>query len=52
MIGDRMDTDIISGMESGLRTNPGTHRGDDTRAGGSFPVSSNWIRESIADIEI
>jgi NagD protein len=52
MIGDRMDTDIISGMESGLRTilvlTGVTAREQVER----FPYRPTWIRESIADIEI
>lgn len=52
MIGDRMDTDIISGMESGLRTilvlTGVTAREQVER----FPYRPTWIRESIAQIEI
>ncbi|HEV2580871.1 MAG TPA: HAD-IIA family hydrolase [Ktedonobacteraceae bacterium] len=52
MIGDRMDTDMISGMESGLRTilvlTGVTSREQVER----FPYRPTWIRESIADVEI
>src|SRR5438094_2669845 len=52
MIGDRMDTDIISGMESGLRTilvlTGVTTREQVER----FPYRPTWIRESVADIEL
>jgi len=47
-----MDTDIIAGMESGLRTilvlTGVTAREQVER----FPYRPTWIRESIADIEI
>ncbi len=52
MIGDRMDTDIIAGLESGLRTilvlTGVTSREQVER----FPYRPSWIRESIADVEI
>jgi NagD protein len=52
MIGDRMDTDVIAGIESGLRTilvlSGVTTREQVDR----FPYSPTWIRESIADVEI
>jgi NagD protein len=52
MIGDRMDTDIISGIESGLRTvlvlTGVTTREQVER----FPYQPTWIRESIAEVEI
>ncbi len=52
MIGDRMDTDIISGIESGLRTilvlSGVTTREQVER----FPYQPTWVRESIADIEV
>jgi len=50
MIGDRMDTDIISGLESGLRTilvlTGVTAREQVDR----FPYRPTWIRESVAEI--
>jgi NagD protein len=52
MIGDRMDTDIAAGLESGLRTilvlTGVTAREKVDR----FPYRPTWIRDSIADIEI
>jgi 5'-nucleotidase len=52
MIGDRMDTDIVAGLESGLRTllvlTGVTSREQVER----FPYRPTWIRESVADIEI
>jgi NagD protein len=52
MIGDRMDTDIVSGIESGLRTilvlTGVTTREQVER----FPYRPTWIRESIAEVEI
>jgi NagD protein len=52
MIGDRMDTDIVAGTESGLRTilvlTGVTSREQVER----FPYRPTWIRESVADVEI
>ena len=52
MIGDRMDTDIIAGIESGLRTllvlTGVTSREQVKR----FPYRPTWIRESVADVEV
>ena len=52
MIGDRMDTDMVAGIESGLRTilvlTGVTAREEVER----FPYRPTWIRESIVDIEI
>jgi len=52
IIGDRMDTDIIAGMESGLRTIlvlTGVTRRDHVER---FPYRPTWVRESIADVEV
>lgn len=52
MIGDRMDTDIVAGLESGLRTIlvlTGVTRREQVE---HFPYRSTWIRDSIADIEV
>lgn len=50
MIGDRMDTDIIAGMEAGLRTflvlTGITHRSDIKR----FPFRPNHIMDSVAEL--
>jgi NagD protein len=52
IIGDRMDTDIVSGTESGLSTilvlTGVTQRDQVDR----FPYRPTWIRESIADVEV
>jgi NagD protein len=52
MIGDRMDTDIIAGIESGLRTilvlTGVTSRQQVER----FPYRPTWIQESIAEVEL
>jgi NagD protein len=52
MIGDRMDTDIIAGIESGLRTilvlTGVTSREQVER----FPYRPIWVRNSIANVEV
>ncbi|RCK69541.1 HAD family hydrolase [Desertihabitans brevis] len=50
MVGDRMDTDIVSGLEAGLRTAlvlTGSTRREDVR---QFPYRPTWIVDSIADL--
>ncbi len=52
MIGDRMDTDIVAGIESGLRTIlvlTGVTKREQVER---FPYRPTWIRESIADVEL
>jgi NagD protein len=52
MIGDRMDTDIIAGIESGLRTIlvlTGVTTRDLVER---FSYRPTWVRESIADVEV
>lgn len=52
VIGDRMDTDIIVGTESGLRTIlvlTGVTRREDV---GRYPYRPTYILDSIADVEI
>lgn len=50
MIGDRMDTDIRSGMEAGLRSvlvlSGSTRRHEVDR----FPYRATWVKDSIADV--
>jgi NagD protein len=52
MIGDRMDTDIIAGIESGLRTvlvlTGVTSRQQIER----FPYRPTWVCESLADVDL
>lgn len=52
MVGDRMETDIVAGVESGLRTilvlSGVTHRKDIER----FPYRPTWVLESVAEIEL
>ena len=52
MIGDRMDTDIVAGIESGLRTilvlTGVTTREQVER----FPFRPTWVRDSIADVKV
>jgi len=52
MIGDRMDTDIVAGIESGMRTIlvlTGVTTREQVEC---FPYRPTWIRESIADVEV
>ena len=52
MVGDRMDTDIVAGVESGMRTilvlTGVTSREDIER----YPYRPTWVLESIAEIEL
>ena len=51
MIGDRMDTDIIAGMEAGLHTVlvlTGITQRDDI---GSYPFRPNQVLNSVADLK-
>jgi NagD protein len=50
MVGDRMDTDIISGLEAGVRTvlvTTGSTRPDQVEV---FPYRPTWVVDSIADL--
>ena len=52
MIGDRMDTDVVAGMESGLETIlvlTGVTAESDI---GKFPYRPTKVRNSVADIEV
>lgn len=52
MIGDRMDTDIVAGVQSGMRTilvlSGVTSRADIER----YPYLPTWVLKSVADIEL
>ncbi len=52
MIGDRMDTDIVAGIESGLRTILVLTGVTTSEQVERFPYRPTWIRESIAHVEI
>jgi NagD protein len=50
MVGDRMDTDIISGLEAGMRTilvETGSTRREQVE---TFPYRPTWMVASIADV--
>jgi NagD protein len=50
MVGDRMDTDIVAGLEAGLRTvlvGTGSTRPDDVPR---FPYRPTRVVDSIADV--
>ena len=50
MVGDRMDTDIISGLEAGLRTvlvSTGSTKAEHVTR---FPYRPTWVVKSIADV--
>ncbi len=52
MIGDRMDTDIVGGLEAGMRTCL-VLSGVSTRASlEEFPYAPTFIRSSVADIDL
>jgi len=51
MIGDRMDTDIIAGIESGLRTILVLSGVTSREQVEHFPYRPTWVRESIANVE-
>lgn len=52
MVGDRMETDIVAGVESGMRTilvlSGVTRREDIDR----FPYRPSWVLDSVAEIEL
>jgi NagD protein len=52
MVGDRMETDIVAGVESGMRTilvlSGVTRREDIDR----FPYRPSWVLESVAEVEL
>jgi NagD protein len=50
MVGDRMDTDVVSGMEAGMRTIlvlTGSTRADEVER---FPYRPSMVANSIADV--
>jgi NagD protein len=50
MVGDRMDTDVISGLEAGMRTvlvTSGSTRPDEVE---KFPYRATWVTDSVADL--
>ena len=50
MVGDRMDTDVVSGLEAGLRTIlvlTGSTRPDQVER---FPYRPTYVRDSVADL--
>jgi NagD protein len=52
MIGDRMDTDIIAGIESGMQTIlvlTGVTTRDQVE---HFPYRPTWVQGSLADMEV
>jgi NagD protein len=52
MVGDRMDTDILAGVESGVRTIlvlTGVEKREDVE---KYPYRPTWILDSVADIEL
>lgn len=52
MVGDRMDTDIVAGVESGMRTIlvlTGVTRREDIER---YPYRPTWVLESVAEIEL
>jgi NagD protein len=52
MIGDRMDTDIIAGVQAGLETIL-VLSGITTRLDvAHYPFQPTWIIDSVADIEV
>ncbi len=50
MIGDRMDTDVLAGVEAGLRTHLVLSGSTTLEQVGDYPYRPAWIHNSIADI--
>ena len=52
MIGDRMDTDVVAGVESGMRTIlvlSGLTKREDVE---NYPYRPTWVLDSVADIQL
>jgi NagD protein len=52
MVGDRMDTDIIAGVESGMRTILVLSGITPREAIERYPYRPTWVLESVAEIEL
>ena len=52
MVGDRMDTDIIAGVESGMRTILVLSGITPREAIEHYPFRPTWVLESVAEIEL
>lgn len=52
MVGDRMDTDIVSGVESGMRTILVLTGVTQPSNIDNFPYQPTWIVDSVADIQL
>ena len=51
MIGDRMDTDIVAGLEAGLRDDPRAHRRHARATDAErYPYRPSRIVESVAEL--
>jgi NagD protein len=50
MVGDRMDTDVISGLEAGLRTILVLTGSTPGEAVERFPYRATYVRDSVADL--
>ncbi len=50
MVGDRMDTDVIAGIEAGMRTVLVLTGSTQRAAIPSFPYRPTWVVDSIADV--
>ena len=50
MVGDRMDTDVVSGLEAGLRDVPRPHGVDEPRADRPLSLQPGQVVDSVADL--
>jgi NagD protein len=51
MIGDRMDTDVVGGLEAGMRTCLVLSGVSDARTANHFPYRPSLVYDSVADID-